>query len=90
MEMEKIKGKYLMVLSSKKSMSEEYQVLLEKQIENYKIQAEKTIYELEKKIINLEKHNENYENEMHKLSKISSDAVNEKQAECENIKTLIR
>ena len=90
MEIEKIKGKYLMLLSSKKSMSEEYQVLLEKQIENYKIQSEKTIYELEKKIINLEKHNENYENEMHKLSKISSDAVNEKQAECEIIKTLIR
>lgn len=90
MEIEKIKGKYLMVLTSKKSMSEEYQSLFEKQIENYKIQSDKTIYELEKKIINLEKTNENYEKEIQKLTQMSSESVNDKQAEMENVKILIR
>jgi len=90
MEIEKIKGKYLMILTSKKSLSEEYHALFEKQIENYKIQAEKTIYELEKKIINLEKMNENYEKEFQKLTKISGDSVNEKQSEMENVKVLIK
>jgi hypothetical protein len=86
-ELDLWKQKYTQVLSNKKSLSNEYEEMYDKQSENYRTITDKTIYELEKKILHLEKINEKYEKDIEKLSKMNSDSENVKQSEIESLKT---
>lgn len=89
-EIESWKQKYVLALSSKKSLSQEFQELYESQSENYRKNSEKTIYELEKKIHIIEKMNDKYEEDFHKLSKISAETENIRQSEIEGLKNYCR
>jgi hypothetical protein len=89
-EIESWKQKYVLALSSKKSLSQEFQELYETQSENYRKNSEKTIYELEKKIHIIEKMNDKYEEDFQKLSKISAETENTRHSEIEGLKAYCR
>ena len=89
-EIEQWKQKYVLVLSGKKTLSQEFQELYETQSDNYRKTSEKTIYELEKKIHLLEKMNEKYEEDFERLSKMSAETENTRQSEIEGLKAYIR
>jgi hypothetical protein len=87
-EIEALKGKYINVLSSKKSLSQEYGESHEEQTETFKRHTEMTIFELEKKVLHLERSNENYEQDMEKLVKMNAESENIKRTEIENLKSI--
>jgi hypothetical protein len=89
-EIETLKGKYVNAISEKKTLTEEFNNLYEKRVEKSKKDGEKSIYELEKKILHLEKFNVKYEADFEKLAKMNTDSENAKSGEIENLKNNIK
>lgn len=86
-DIESWKQKYVSVLNSKKSLSEEYSELANSFQQNIKKETEKTIFDLEKKIVQLEKLNCKLEQDSEQISKMSAESEHYKQRELDILKT---
>ncbi len=89
-EAEAWKQKYTSILTCNKTMSEDFLERLSKESEAVKKQHNDTIYNLEKKILYLEKTNKKFEDDVKRVVKMSKDVENLKQTEIEGLKHSIR
>jgi DNA repair exonuclease SbcCD ATPase subunit len=81
------KAKYVALLGANKALSDEYLKNFNKATEDYKNTMNKTIYDLEKKTLQLEKHCQKYEEDIKSLIRMHTDVENKKTDENENIKS---
>jgi hypothetical protein len=89
-ECEAWKNKYHSILSCNKTMSEEFLDIYKKDKDDNKKIVNDTIYDLEKKILYLEKTNKKFEDDVKKVVKMSKDVENTKQTEVDNLKYNIK
>lgn len=84
------KTKYNSILTANKSLCSQYEEVLETKIKNYKKEMETNKYELEKKIINLEKLLVHKENDIKSLSEMNLNFNAKKDEEINSLKNQIK
>ncbi|MFO0515301.1 MAG: hypothetical protein ACK5YA_00450, partial [bacterium] len=86
MEINKWKEKYLLILATRKTISQEFSELNAKTTENIKKSMSKKTYDMESKILHLEKMNQRLSDEMKAMTTADHDIDHQKVTQIQNLK----
>lgn len=86
-EIESWKQKYNSIMTTNETLSNEYKKVYEDSNKNFKISAERNQYELEKKVMHLERLCQKRENDIELSLKIYNESINKKEKDVESMKS---